>query len=222
MTWPFGDLLPLSYEEKGLNPSEYALELGKAAEHIVCADLILQGYRAFLSDQGLPYDVLLDLDGRIIRIQVKSTTRLRNYNGGGVNPRYVYHFDVRRRGKGTAKRLSDKDCDIVALVALDLRVTAYLPIEIIKNTVQLLPPGELPQVRTWRGGWRRQIHEWPIEDALKGPSAFKKVERIESPTHCKWGHEYAVVGLYLGRGCAECGRINMRLRREKKQEAANV
>jgi hypothetical protein len=37
-----------------------ALELGKAAEHIVCADLILAGYRAFLADQGLPYDVVFD------------------------------------------------------------------------------------------------------------------------------------------------------------------
>lgn len=28
-----------------------ALEVGKAAEHLVCAELILQGHRAFLSDQ---------------------------------------------------------------------------------------------------------------------------------------------------------------------------
>lgn len=26
------------------------LEVGKAAEHLVCADLIMSGYRAFLSD----------------------------------------------------------------------------------------------------------------------------------------------------------------------------
>jgi hypothetical protein len=39
------------------------LELGKAAEHLVVADLLLQRYRAFLSDQGLPYDAIVDLDG---------------------------------------------------------------------------------------------------------------------------------------------------------------
>ena len=41
------------------------LEVGKAAEHLVCADLITSGYRAFLSDQGLPYDILVDIDGRV-------------------------------------------------------------------------------------------------------------------------------------------------------------
>jgi hypothetical protein len=32
------------------------LQTGKAAEHLVCCDLILQGYSAFLADAGLPYD----------------------------------------------------------------------------------------------------------------------------------------------------------------------
>ena len=35
------------------------LELGKAAEHLVVADLILSGYRAYLTEQGLPYDVVV-------------------------------------------------------------------------------------------------------------------------------------------------------------------
>jgi hypothetical protein len=36
------------------------LEMGKAAEHLVCADLLMKGYNAFLSAQGLPYDVVID------------------------------------------------------------------------------------------------------------------------------------------------------------------
>ena len=39
------------------------LELGKAAEHLVVADLILSGYRAYLTEQGLPYDVVVDHEG---------------------------------------------------------------------------------------------------------------------------------------------------------------
>lgn len=35
------------------------LQLGKAGEHLVCFDLINQGYNAFLADQGLPYDVVV-------------------------------------------------------------------------------------------------------------------------------------------------------------------
>ena len=49
------------------------LQLGKAGEHLVCFDLISQGHNAFLADQGLPYDVLVDLDGSIKRIQVKTS-----------------------------------------------------------------------------------------------------------------------------------------------------
>ena len=57
--------------ELASNPSN-ALEIGKAAEHLVCADLIIQGYRAYLSDQGLPYDAVVDVSGHLIRVQIKS------------------------------------------------------------------------------------------------------------------------------------------------------
>lgn len=52
------------------------LQMGKAGEHLVCADLILQGYNAFMADQGLPYDVVVDTDGKIHKVQVKSTLDL--------------------------------------------------------------------------------------------------------------------------------------------------
>ena len=54
------------------------LEIGKAAEHLVCYDLLLKGYNAFLSDQGLPYDIIVDLGSRILRVQVKGTRRPKN------------------------------------------------------------------------------------------------------------------------------------------------
>ena len=50
------------------------LQTGKAGEYLVCADLILKGFVAFPSEQGLPYDVLLDTGEKIIRIQVKTTS----------------------------------------------------------------------------------------------------------------------------------------------------
>lgn len=119
-----------------------ALEIGKAAEHLVCADLILCGYRAFLSDQGLPYDLMIDCDGGLIRVQVKATCKPRNMNSQGRTSRMGYSFSVRKRGKdGKGKRLSDKHCDIVALVALDVAKIAYFPVSDIGVTCQLMPPG---------------------------------------------------------------------------------
>lgn len=38
------------------------LQIGKAAEHLVCCDLILQGYNAFLTDQGVPFDIVVEKD----------------------------------------------------------------------------------------------------------------------------------------------------------------
>lgn len=120
-----------------------ALEIGKAAEHIACADLILQGYRAYLSDQGLPYDVVVDLAGHLIRVQIKSTCFTRNINIQRplVPEKLAYFFEIRRRGKFGSKRLSNTDCDIVALVALDIKIVAYLPIKEIGQCCYLSPPG---------------------------------------------------------------------------------
>jgi len=42
------------------------LQIGKAGEYLVCADLILKGFIAYPSEQGLPYDVFLDIDGKLI------------------------------------------------------------------------------------------------------------------------------------------------------------
>jgi hypothetical protein len=98
------------------------LEIGKAAEHLVCSDLILQGYRAFLSDQGLPYDVVVDHQNTLIRVQVRSTTKLFK---GPKHKTPVYRFQL-RSGKGARRRLTSDKFDVLACVALDMRKIAYL------------------------------------------------------------------------------------------------
>lgn len=218
--WPFGDLRSL--KEMASDPA-CALELGKAAEHIVCADLIMQGLRAYLSDQGLPYDIVIDMNGRLIRVQVKAACYPKNVNASGRAKRIAYTFAVRKRGKNGARNLSNQDCDLLALVGLDIGKVAYFPIEMAAQSIQLSPPGILPETRTWRGGWLRTIDQWPITDALIGPSAYSKVSRRDDPTHCKHGHEYAVTGFYKGKACAECARIGAneynRRRREERGAA---
>lgn len=102
------------------------LAAGAAGEHLVCADLLLQGYRAFLSDQNCPYDVAVDVGGKLIRIQVKSTRKAKNLpQRVGHYPAYMWH--VRRAGKGGARVYQDGEFDMLALVALDAHRIAYLP-----------------------------------------------------------------------------------------------
>lgn len=114
------------------------LAAGAAGEHLVCADLLLQGYRAFLSDQNCPYDVAVDVGGRMIRIQVKSTRQAKALpQRAGHHPAYMWH--VRRAGKGGARTYSDGEFDLLALVALDCRRIAYLPPSLKAQTVHIRP-----------------------------------------------------------------------------------
>ena len=106
-----------------------ALQIGKAGEHLVCTDLILQGYNAFLADQGLPYDVLIDIDGKIKRIAVKSTQWIKSYKEKSVVD--IYRFGTRTGNKGKS-RVKEADVDYYAFVALDIKKIAYIP---IKNMV---------------------------------------------------------------------------------------
>lgn len=111
-----------------------ALQYGKAAEHLVCADLLLRDINAFLADAGLPYDVIVDVGGRLYRVQVKSTTKLyrRRSHGTAKHSYPVYHFGFVST-RSDVKRLAAKS-DVVALVALDTRQIAYV------STADLLMP----------------------------------------------------------------------------------
>lgn len=170
--WPFGEMRPLAYdlsprslEQLAKDPSA-ALEIGKAAEHFVCADLLLQGYRAYLSDQGLPYDVVVDIAGHLIRVQCKSKCFAGNMNAGGRAERMGYTFHVRRRGKRGAGRMTDEHCDVLALVALDIRSVAYLPVAEVGQTCQLMARGH-----EFKGRFKRNrfadIDGFPFVDALR-------------------------------------------------------
>jgi len=100
------------------------LQIGKAAEYLVCSDLILKGMNAFLADQGSPYDVIADLDGKLYRVQVKATSEKVNYGHGC----YVYRFGT-RRAKGARVRASSVDVDCFAFVAIDRKIIGYLTSE---------------------------------------------------------------------------------------------
>lgn len=160
------DLLQPPHPFAGLRRQTFdALEIGKAAEHLVCADLMLAGYRAFLSDQGLPYDVMVDLGHRFVRVQVKSTQKPKNANAKGRSPNMVYVFHVRARGRRRKGRLDNSHCDVVALVALDTRTIAYMPIDNVAQTVSLYPVGY-----TFPGKFKRSryaaIDGFPFAEAI--------------------------------------------------------
>ena len=101
------------------------LQIGKAGEYLACADLITKGLIAYPSEQGLPYDVVIDAGENLLKCQVKTTQKWKmNYQRAKQYP--IYFFHIKRHGKNGLKRYMQYDVDIFALVALDSREVGYL------------------------------------------------------------------------------------------------
>ena len=113
------------------------LETGKAGEYLTLYKLLRQGFRAFPSDQGLPYDLLVDVDGRVFRVQVKTTERRSTYGAS----KDVLRFST-RRARGTNRAASVLDCDFYALVDLEREVVGFFPTESLESTKN---PGQVIQ-----------------------------------------------------------------------------
>lgn len=191
-----------------------ALTLGRAAEHVVVADLLLSGYQAFLTEQGMPYDVVLDHDGKLVRVQVKATQSPIDVNWGRHAERIAYSWNVRSRGRNRKQRLGNEDCDLVALVALDIRVIAYLPVELCGTTIQLSRPGAELRTELRSGSqWGRTVDQFPIKDALSADQDLYRAANREL-THCPHGHEYTPDNTFMSSGgskaCRECSRKQSR------------
>lgn len=115
------------------------LQAGKAGEYLVCADLILKGYVAFPTEQGLSYDVILGTTpGEVYKVQVK-TTRQPQAVPQRKNRTDKYIFHVRRCGKGGRRNYSDGEVDLFALVALDTKTIGYILPSEAKQTMFFLP-----------------------------------------------------------------------------------
>ncbi|GAF99785.1 unnamed protein product, partial [marine sediment metagenome] len=105
-------------------------------EYLVCADLILNGYIAYLSEQGLHYDIILDDNGSLLRLQVKTTREPKAIPQRKAHtPAYLYW--VKRMGKGGKKEYKKNMIDIFAFVALDIREIAYMRAEDVPSSLHL-------------------------------------------------------------------------------------
>lgn len=134
------------------------LAAGTAGEHLVCADLLMQGYMAFMSDQNCAYDVIADIDSRLVRIQVKSTlgAKLTPQRRSHVNS---YQWHVRRAGKHRQRFYGEDEFDLLALVGLDIHRIAYMPPSRVKQTIIIRPPGV--------SRFGKQFDDYPFDRALR-------------------------------------------------------
>jgi hypothetical protein len=137
------------------------LVAGIAAEHLVCADLLMGGLTAYLTDQYCAYDIAVDINGRLIRVQVKATRQQRSIPQRKEHiPAYMWH--VRRAGKSGRRFYEAGEFDLLALVALDIKRIAYLPPSANRQTMHIRPPGA-------NGG--RHFEDFPLAAAIREVTA---------------------------------------------------
>lgn len=113
------------------------LEIGRAGEYFAVFSLISQGYTSYLSDQGLAYDILVDVDGTVMRGKVKSTLR----KGDFGKSKNAYRFGTRRAKKSTRLAMIC-DCDFYAFVSIEDKKVAFI---LSKNLESKINPGSIVQ-----------------------------------------------------------------------------
>ena len=96
---------------------------GRAGQYLAAAEVELAGFPCSLAAEGLPYDLLADVDGRPARIQVKATKRSSSYRPSERMPVcYVFTMPKQPRVAGLMAAT-----DVFAFVALDQRATLFIP-----------------------------------------------------------------------------------------------
>lgn len=116
------------------------LQIGKAGEYLVCADLILNNCIAFPSEQGLPFDVIMQKENKLYKVQVKSTRGPKHIPQRKKDiPAYIFH--IGNNGSNNRRKKYDiGQVDIFALVALDSKRIAYLPYFNTQTTMNFRVP----------------------------------------------------------------------------------
>lgn len=154
------------------------LHAGRAGEHLVAADLLRKGFECFEAAQGMPYDLVVDAEGVLLRVQVKTTRKPEVLPGKN---RRAYRFWVSRCGKRGSKVRLSSDVDLFALVALDTCQIGYLPSSLMVKTLFIAPDEE----RGSHVSEQKSLRNTKILEAIKTGSDFGSIaaEYGVTPSH---------------------------------------
>lgn len=112
------------------------LQIGKAGEYLACVDIITKGLIGYLSEQGLPYDVVIDNGKKLLKCQVKTTLEPRLIPQRNKNS-YAYIFNIKRHGKNNKVFYHKNEVDLFILVCLDTRKVGYILNEDMPATINI-------------------------------------------------------------------------------------
>ena len=106
-----------------------AVATGDIGEHICALRLLKMHVPCSIINLGTS-DIVAEHEGRMWRIQVKSSVAKRRSR---ERVDVGYQFMTSKGGKKTP--LTEDDCDIVAMVAIDLERVWFTPVEKLRNSI---------------------------------------------------------------------------------------
>lgn len=113
-------------------------QLRLAAEHFAKFFFILNGFNVLIPEIGAPYDLVVDMEGGLQKVQVKSSTARKSNS---------YEFTLRRtrnNSKGFRTTFySSKECDWFFLLDLDLNAW-LIPFDLLKGKGRIIPKSRFP------------------------------------------------------------------------------
>lgn len=131
------------------------VQTGRTGEIIALLRLTQIGLDAQIVNIGTS-DILVVDNARAWRVQVKSS-KIKNNGGNGRSPGYQFCIS---KGLNPKRSLTYEDCDIVALVAIDLERVMFAPVEFFANIkTKRLKPHDYAQDDLEKTTWRACV-DW--------------------------------------------------------------
>lgn len=101
-------------------------KVGTAGEHLVCYDLLSNGYDCCLVPGGLEFDLILTKDNDVLRVQVKSVTNVEK-------DKKHHRFGIIRRCGKEYYHYGDNAFEIYAFVFLNEKEVFYMNKKSVTN-----------------------------------------------------------------------------------------
>lgn len=122
--------------------------VGEQAEHMVISHFLSLGYPAFQSSAGLSYDVVVEINRKLYKVQVKAVSKSTSWQSA---KKQAYRFKLK---DGCHKRYKAHHYDIMALVAIDTgAICFFLQADLDQRSQITISPGE--------------INNYPFQEAIK-------------------------------------------------------
>lgn len=113
------DLFDVGRPEECSNGRDHRGRLGKSGEYFVAFEFTVRGFDVTIAAEGLPYDLLVDIENRIVRVQVRTTGRARD-------GRYMFSLlRCSHKGEGKSRHHTPDGIDLFAFVAADIRKVVF-------------------------------------------------------------------------------------------------